>query len=70
MSQARTRPSDMRASPDELVGADRRRGRGARSNRVGRFEAQEREETDDGWDYKRVCVEGPVFPADRVVFDV
>jgi len=26
---------------------------------------------DDGsWDYKRVCVEGPVFPADRVVFDV
>lgn len=25
---------------------------------------------DDGtWDYKRVCVEGPVFPADRVVFD-
>jgi dihydroorotate dehydrogenase electron transfer subunit len=26
---------------------------------------------DDGeWDYKRVCVEGPIFPADRVVFDV
>ena len=25
---------------------------------------------DDGtWDYRRVCVEGPVFPADRVVFD-
>lgn len=25
---------------------------------------------DDGtWDYRRVCVEGPVFPADRIVFD-
>jgi dihydroorotate dehydrogenase electron transfer subunit len=25
---------------------------------------------DDGsWDYKRVCVEGPVFPASKVVFD-
>lgn len=25
---------------------------------------------DDGtWDYRRVCVEGPVFPADKVVFD-
>lgn len=25
---------------------------------------------DDGsWDYRRVCVEGPVFPADQVVFD-
>jgi dihydroorotate dehydrogenase electron transfer subunit len=25
---------------------------------------------DDGtWDYRRVCVEGPVFPADRVVFE-
>ena len=26
---------------------------------------------DDGtWDYRRVCVEGPVFPADKVVFEV
>ena len=26
---------------------------------------------DDGtWDYRRVCVEGPVFAADKVVFDV
>ena len=26
---------------------------------------------DDGsWDYRRVCVEGPVFPAQNVVFDV
>ncbi len=25
---------------------------------------------DDGtWDYRRVCVEGPVFPADKIVFD-
>jgi dihydroorotate dehydrogenase electron transfer subunit len=25
---------------------------------------------DDGnWDYRRVCVEGPVFPADKVVFE-
>ncbi|MBS0202005.1 MAG: dihydroorotate dehydrogenase electron transfer subunit [Planctomycetes bacterium] len=25
---------------------------------------------DDGtWDYRRVCVEGPVFPADQIVFD-
>jgi dihydroorotate dehydrogenase electron transfer subunit len=25
---------------------------------------------DDGtWDYRRVCVEGPIFPAQKVVFD-
>lgn len=25
---------------------------------------------DDGtWDYRRVCVEGPIFPADKVMFD-
>lgn len=24
---------------------------------------------DDTWDYRRVCVEGPVFPADKVIFD-
>lgn len=24
---------------------------------------------DGSWDYKRVCVEGPVFPADQIVFD-
>ena len=24
---------------------------------------------DGSWDYRRVCVEGPVFPADRVVFE-
>ena len=33
-----------------LVDEDRRKGRGARSNRVGRFEAQERETFDDGWE--------------------
>jgi len=40
----------MRAAPHELVDAERRRGRGARSNRVGRFEAQARQAIDDGWD--------------------
>jgi DNA repair photolyase len=33
-----------------LVDAERRRGRGARSNRVGRFEPQARETFDDGWE--------------------
>ena len=33
-----------------LVEADRRRGRGARSNRVGRFESELREPFDDGWE--------------------
>jgi DNA repair photolyase len=33
-----------------LVDADRRRGRGARSNRVGRFESEVREAFDDGWE--------------------
>ncbi len=32
------------------VAAGRRRGRGARSNATGRFEAQEREAFDDGWE--------------------
>jgi DNA repair photolyase len=34
----------------ELVAADRRRGRGSRSNRSGRFEAEARAEFDDGWE--------------------
>jgi dihydroorotate dehydrogenase electron transfer subunit len=25
--------------------------------------------TDDGWDYRRICVEGPVFDAQRLVFE-
>ena len=33
-----------------LINADRRRGRGARSNRVGRYEAEQREAFDDGWE--------------------
>src|SRR5215510_4749925 len=33
-----------------LVDAERRRGRGARSNQVGRFEPHARESFDDGWD--------------------
>ena len=36
--------------PRSLVEADRRRGRGARSNRVGRFEGELREAFDDGWE--------------------
>src|SRR5262249_7656026 len=32
------------------VGADRRRGRGARSNRAGRFELKSRAAFDDGWE--------------------
>jgi DNA repair photolyase len=34
----------------DLVEAERRRGRGARSNRVGRFESELREPFDDGWE--------------------
>src|SRR5262245_61677446 len=33
-----------------LVDPYRRRGRGARSNRVGRFEPEARESIDDGWE--------------------
>ena len=36
--------------PDALVDAERRRGRGARSNQVGRFEREARERFDDGWE--------------------
>ena len=35
---------------ETLVEADRRRGRGARSNRVSRFESEVREAFDDGWE--------------------
>src|SRR5262245_20389060 len=38
------------ATAASQVDAERRRGRGARSNRVGRFEAQARETFDDGWE--------------------
>ena len=36
--------------PEALVDAERRRGRGARSNQVGRFEHEARETFDDGWE--------------------
>jgi len=48
MSAAPECPVHPTAAP--LVDADRRRGRGARSNRVGRYEAEIREEFDDGWE--------------------
>jgi DNA repair photolyase len=38
------------ATPRNLIDAARRRGRGARSNRVGRFEGEERAPFDDGWE--------------------
>ncbi|HJU33159.1 MAG TPA: PA0069 family radical SAM protein [Hyphomicrobiaceae bacterium] len=42
---------DSKIDPDRtLVDAERRRGRGARSNKVGRFEAEQREAFDDGWE--------------------
>ena len=34
----------------DLIDDERRRGRGARSNRAGRFEAQTRDDVDDGWE--------------------
>ena len=37
-------------SDDATVDGERRRGRGARSNRTGRFESELREEVDDGWE--------------------
>jgi DNA repair photolyase len=37
-------------SNDLPIEADRRRGRGARSNRVGRYESELREAFDDGWE--------------------
>jgi DNA repair photolyase len=43
-------PAQTTALPSSLPDAERRRGRGARSNRVGRFEHQVREEADDGWE--------------------
>ncbi len=37
-------------SPKRTVDAERRRGRGARSNATGRFETEQREAFDDGWE--------------------
>jgi DNA repair photolyase len=44
------REEDAGAPDPRLVDAERRRGRGARSNRVGRFEGELRETFDDGWE--------------------
>ena len=41
--------SNFPSLPD-VVDSERRRGRGARSNKTGRFEAQAHEEFDDGWE--------------------
>jgi DNA repair photolyase len=42
--------TDEKGQSPHVVDGDRRRGRGARSNRTGRFEADEREAFDDGWE--------------------
>ena len=48
---ARVSVSDEGGRQDRpVVEADRRRGRGARSNRAGRFESEQREAFDDGWE--------------------
>lgn len=43
-------PRSAQPAADVLVPDDRRRGRGARSNRVGRYEKELREDFDDGWE--------------------
>lgn len=48
MVTAHNKPASSIADP--LVDAGRRRGRGARSNKSGRYEAELREEFDDGWE--------------------
>ncbi|MBU1307634.1 MAG: radical SAM protein, partial [Alphaproteobacteria bacterium] len=45
---SRSRDADL--ARRELLSPDRVRGRGAQSNRSGRFEKQTREGFDDGWD--------------------
>jgi DNA repair photolyase len=52
LADGRTRQgrTAVEAGPRSLVEADRRRGRGARSNRAGRFESELREAFDDGWE--------------------
>ena len=42
--------SRVRVDADALVDKERRRGRGARSNQSGRFESEQREVFDDGWE--------------------
>src|SRR5262249_8476248 len=51
MDDDRTRPRGLlNPSSRDLIETERRRGRGARSNRVGRFEIEQREAFDDGWE--------------------
>ncbi|MCA8997584.1 MAG: dihydroorotate dehydrogenase electron transfer subunit [Planctomycetaceae bacterium] len=33
------------------------------------FSCVTRVKTDDGWDYRRTCIEGPIFPADSLAYD-
>jgi DNA repair photolyase len=47
---AKQGPGEQPDAAASLVGEDLRRGRGARSNRVGRFESEQRETFDDGWE--------------------
>ena len=47
---ARSAAADPTTPASALVDAERRRGRGARSNEVGRFELQARQSFDDGWE--------------------
>ncbi len=44
------REESAEAPSGQVVDAERRRGRGARSNRAGRFESELRETFDDGWE--------------------
>jgi len=46
--------------PSALVPAETRRGRGAASNRSGRFERERRETADDGWSQSHGMEEAPV----------
>jgi DNA repair photolyase len=48
--RTRQPPGHVKPNLSDIVEAERRRGRGARSNRVGRFESEERESFDDGWE--------------------
>ncbi len=49
VAKAADRPIPI-ADAAETIDAERRRGRGARSNHTGRFEAERRAEFDDGWE--------------------
>ena len=50
VAKTANKPSADADAGTETVDAERRRGRGARSNHTGRFEAERREEVDDGWE--------------------